>query len=43
MHYLGLDEDSVNFAHHRLEVYAALEENERRRFVPLDALGHDIE
>ena len=43
LHYLGLDEDSVNFAHHRLEVYAALEENERRRFVPLDALGHDIE
>lgn len=43
LQYLGLDADSVNFAHHRLEVYAALEEDEQRRFVPLDALGHEIE
>lgn len=43
LQYLGLDADSVDFAHHRLEVYAALEEDEQRRFVPLDALGHEIE
>lgn len=42
LQYLGLDADSVNFAHHRLEVYAVLEEDEQRRFVPLDALGHEI-
>lgn len=43
LQYLGLDADSVDFAHHRLEVYATLEEDEQRRFVPLDALGHEIE
>lgn len=41
--YLGIEKESVTFAHHRLEVYANVGTEESREFVSLESLGKNIE
>ena len=37
--YLGVDTESVTFAHHRLEVYANVGTEEDKKFVSLDQVS----